>query len=716
MAFILAKKKIKIMKKILLSIITLTAFGIEMNAQITDLPISANPTTVCNGASAVVSTTGSQTGVSYVLRNSTNTAVDGPIEGTGTNLDFSAGAITSAETFNVYATKATGANLLFDGVDDYVTLGTNVRGISFVETVACWIRSSASGSNQYIMTKYNLSNGIQLYFDSNGKMLFDGKSLNGSSGSSGPSTTSVNDGVWHYVAGVVNDQGGSKIWKIYVDGILENSGTSTMGAGNVTNSTPLHIGKYSGSYFTGEIDEVQIWNTELSASTILNNKNNCLLGSEANLFGFFKFGEGAGTDVTDLSNFGGHGVLMNMSSTSWVNNSISPCNEESNLIFDGVNDYVNLGASTRGVSNIVTVGCWIKSSTTGLNQYIYTKYDGGYSGVLLYFNASGKILFDGRAASGSYGTSGPSSTSVNDGAWHYVVGVVNNQGSSKIWKIYVDGILESSGTSNFGAGNVSNSIAGLIGGYSGSYFTGEIDDVQIWDSELSASTILSNMNSCLSGTESNLVGLFKFDEGSGANATDYSVSVLNGSLVSMNAATSWINNRTSACYNVNYLQMTQTVTINSNPVINVSTSLTGSTITANLTGATYRWLDCNNNNTVIPNETGIGYTASANGNYAIEITVNGCVDTSACTSITTIGINEIKNKEISLYPNPTTSQLTINTTEQIKSINILDVSGKTVKAITPNNNTIDVSDLTNGIYFLKIETENGIVTSKFIKE
>jgi len=82
-----------------------------------------------------------------------------------------------------------------------------------------------------------------------------------------------------------------------------------------------------------------------------------------------------------------------------------------------------------------------------------------------------------------------------------------------------------------------------------------------------------------------------------------------------------------------------------------------------------------------------------------------------------VGLLEgMKSIELPIYPNPTTTQLTINTTEQIKSINILDVSGKTVKIITPSNNTINVSDLTNGIYFLQIETENGIVTNRFIKE
>jgi len=42
--------------------------------------------------------------------------------------------------------------------------------------------------------------------------------------------------------------------------------------------------------------------------------------------------------------------------------------------------------------------------------------------------------------------------------------------------------------------------------------------------------------------------------------------------------------------------------------------------------------------------------------------------------------------------------------------------GKTVKTIIGNVNTVNVSDLTRGIYFIQIQTERGMVNSKFIKE
>ena len=47
----------------------------------------------------------------------------------------------------------------------------------------------------------------------------------------------------------------------------------------------------------------------------------------------------------------------------------------------------------------------------------------------------------------------------------------------------------------------------------------------------------------------------------------------------------------------------------------------------------YQWLDCNNNFEPISGATAQNYTAIDNGNYAVVVNENGCIDTSACTAI-----------------------------------------------------------------------------------
>jgi hypothetical protein len=72
-------------------------------------------------------------------------------------------------------------------------------------------------------------------------------------------------------------------------------------------------------------------------------------------------------------------------------------------------------------------------------------------------------------------------------------------------------------------------------------------------------------------------------------------------------------------------------------------------------------------------------------------------------------------KKISLYPNPTNSVLNIQTLEQIKTVTITDISGRVSSFKALDTKTIDVSSLPNGIYFVAIQTDNGTVREKFIK-
>ena len=82
-----------------------------------------------------------------------------------------------------------------------------------------------------------------------------------------------------------------------------------------------------------------------------------------------------------------------------------------------------------------------------------------------------------------------------------------------------------------------------------------------------------------------------------------------------------------------------------------------------------------------------------------------------------VGIDELSNESLSIYPNPAKNELIINNGElKIEQISIIDVTGKIVKAIIGTVNTVNVSDLTRGIYFIQIQTEKGLVNSKFIKE
>jgi len=127
--------------------------------------------------------------------------------------------------------------------------------------------------------------------------------------------------------------------------------------------------------------------------------------------------------------------------------------------------------------------------------------------------------------------------------------------------------------------------------------------------------------------------------------------------------------------------------------------------------------------TVLGNQYFYNYT---NPNFAFVKYFVG-FNTPTCTSKTnhlvksnyvqaTTGIAEKTgiNNLVSLYPNPVTDNLQIQTALQIKNIKITDITGRLL--YTTTSKIIDCSGFAKGIYFISIETGKGIVVNKFIKE
>jgi len=74
---------------------------------------------------------------------------------------------------------------------------------------------------------------------------------------------------------------------------------------------------------------------------------------------------------------------------------------------------------------------------------------------------------------------------------------------------------------------------------------------------------------------------------------------------------------------------------------------------------------------------------------------------------------------LNLYPNPTNDKLTVKSEHStMTTLCLYDVIGKEIRRYTINemSTVLDVIHLCKGIYFLKIETENGTVTKRFVKE
>ena len=154
----------------------------------------------------------------------------------------------------------------------------------------------------------------------------------------------------------------------------------------------------------------------------------------------------------------------------------------------------------------------------------------------------------------------------------------------------------------------------------------------------------------------------------------------------------------------------------------MSVTQIGSTLTADaVVGATYQWLDCDNNYAVINGETGQSFTPSTNGNYAVELTKNGCGNISACVNISALGIIENNFGDVlSVYPNPTAGNFSIDLGAIYEStvVSIIDVTGRIIES-----KTITQSEIINlsikeavGIYFITIKTGNKKAVIKLVKQ
>lgn len=164
----------------------------------------------------------------------------------------------------------------------------------------------------------------------------------------------------------------------------------------------------------------------------------------------------------------------------------------------------------------------------------------------------------------------------------------------------------------------------------------------------------------------------------------------------------------------------------------VSVTMTGSVLTANTPGATYKWIECNKDSVL--NVTTQSYSVTKTGYYAVISNANGCTDTSACkfysvnvatgTVTTPVDTNETgdpteillnaqaKPAVFEVHPNPSDEEFFV-TGSGAATIIIYDVSGvviKTMRQTVETNWRVQVDGIPPGIYFIS----NGRRTKRVI--
>ncbi|MFA5932493.1 MAG: DUF2341 domain-containing protein [Microgenomates group bacterium] len=442
--------------------------------------------------------------------------------------------------------------MIFDGSDDQIQI-TETAPLRFTTSTpysfSSWVKlDSIPAANGYeIIGNRACAVRTAIFVNTAGKIDFNIDATSG--GSTDPlSTTVLTTGAWYHIVGTYD----GTTAKVYVNGKQEGS-QAIQGSGNIYAGNPYFIG---GSTYTcgtsqnwhldGTIDEVKIYNYALTADEVkadfnrgqslqlggggnnstyqpqAANQEYCVPGDTTSCaapVGEWKMEEGTGQTTADTSSNGNTGTFGVNSGVStddpiWAKGKIGKATS-----FDGSNDYISVAHSSNLTpTGDYTLQAWIKTSSTNNHQPVIAKFNATnpYPGYILsigdYASATGKVsLWVGDWASSYFN----GNTSVNDGNWHHIVGVLNGTAV----RIYVDGKLDNSGTRSPSRANTQGLTIGTRydnGGVLPWFFNGSIDQVRVYNYARTAAQIAWDYN------KGKPIGHWKLDECQGNQAYDSS--------------------------------------------------------------------------------------------------------------------------------------------------------------------------------------------------
>lgn len=203
------------------------------------------------------------------------------------------------------------------------------------------------------------------------------------------------------------------------------------------------------------------------------------------LVGYWRFDEGSGANTYDSSGHGNNGTSTN---AAWLT---SNCIEGDCLSFNGTNSYVNAGnASNLNITSAITIYAWLYSPMWTNAQVPISKGQANASGWYIQYLTGGNLTFvDNQSGASEVQYTLPGITT--DGVWMNVA--FTKSGTTGKW--YINGV-DKTGTHVNLADMASSANNMTFGAYSQltTWFTGNIDDVRIYNKTLTPSQIQAIYN------------------------------------------------------------------------------------------------------------------------------------------------------------------------------------------------------------------------------
>ena len=188
---------------------------------------------------------------------------------------------------NIYSTA-------FDGVDDFIDLGvTGMNAMATTGSISAWFKlETIEESGQIFHARVDADNSVFVYYHASNNELRASYNAGGEANIATSTDEIENDGLWHHVCSTWNSSGNVKI---YLDGTLK---ATTAIAGTFSGSFSIAaIGSNTegDGFWIGNIDEVSIFNYELSAANVTTLYNSGIpqpVSSDTGLIGWWRMGDG----------------------------------------------------------------------------------------------------------------------------------------------------------------------------------------------------------------------------------------------------------------------------------------------------------------------------------------------------------------------------------------------------------------------------------------
>lgn len=253
------------------------------------------------------------------------------------------------------------------------------------------------------------------------------------------------------------------------------------------------------------------------------------------------------------------------------------------------------------------------------------------------------------------------------------------------------------------------------------FFTGDIDELAIWNKVKTECEVSFEMNDKKSGTEPDLVTYYSFDQGTAQGSNpgidelhDETSAGNDGALMGF-ALTGNSSNWITSIVNIYRWWGDQSAVL-------IGQLGLVSTISAN----SYQWVYCDDF-TPVPGATSVTFDpptqdpnyTGVNDYYAVISTKGNCVDTSGCFNVNgeILSIDEVDLASfVSVFPNPSNGVVSLESSLKLESVEIRSLTGELVEVVTlvgMNEVQLDLSGK-NGVYLVIINTELGRLVKKIL--